>query len=258
MNAINTWEGEEEARKEEDFLKAFLPQLHERYPYAVPPELQLPEPWVPVSSDYYYSDLDKDIRELTNIMDPATEAFELAAHRIAEEKRRWRFIRNATTEVVAALRIVHPREGKTDTLSVPYRLLEIRLSNQYPGVSSSDLRDVPISAILAAYTRAASGRIIRINAWKARQSAYKDPDVPRNFVPHEPLPAKFSRRPWFYALVAEQYRYLEEEYPDDNTANKMVELNSSVAPGSVRRWITRARNMSLLPPADWKRGAKNA
>ena len=54
--------------------------------------------------------------------------------------------------------------------------------------------------------------------------------------------------------MAEQYDALAREHPDANIANLMVELNSDVAAGSVRRWIARARKECLLPPADWKRG----
>lgn len=73
------------------------------------------------------------------------------------------------------------------------------------------------------------------------------------------LPAEHSRKKWFYALVAEQYDAVAEEYPSVNVAQKMVEINESVAkPSTVRRWIAEARKRGLLLPADWKRGDSDA
>lgn len=135
------------------------------------------------------------------------------------------------------------------------------------GITSTDLRNLPLRAITSAYGRAVLNRMIAQN----RRLNLADPEYkgipekywnetgghgcalpPANIL--DPLPAQYSRRPWFYALVAEQYDALEREHPDANVSNLMVELNSSVAPGSVRRWISRARQECLLPPADWKRG----
>lgn len=130
------------------------------------------------------------------------------------------------------------------------------------GITSTDLRDLPLRAITSAYGRAMLWRTIAQN----RLLNLADPEykgIPEKYWKEtgaegfahilDPLPTQYSRRPWFYALVAEQYDALEREHPDANISNLMVELNSSVAPGSVRRWISRARQECLLPPADWKR-----
>lgn len=156
------------------------------------------------------------------------------------------------------------------TLAIEYHAVAVvLLSHGSGGVRGADLRDVPLAAICAAYSARDAAERIRFNrtarldfpASQGIPKKYWDEDVdgemdtvypPTNIL--DPLPAKCSKRPWFYALVAEQYDALAREHPDANVANLMVELNSDVAPGSVRRWITRARKEGLLPPADWKRG----
>lgn len=161
-------------------------------------------------------------------------------------------------------------KAQRPTLAIGYRASAVvLLSRGSDDVRGADLREVPLAAICAAYSaRDAAERIhfnrtVRLDfpASQGIPKKYWDEDVdgemdtvypPTHIL--DPLPAKYSKRPWFYALVAEQYDALARENPDANITNLMVELNSDVAPGSVRRWITRARKECLLPPADWKRG----
>ena len=137
-------------------------------------------------------------------------------------------------------------------------------------IRGTDLRDIPVKAILSAYAQHDTADILRFNRTalldfpesKGIPKKYWDEDVngqmdtvypPTNIL--DPLPAQYSRRPWFYALVAEQYDALAEKYPNDNTANRMIELNEPYAKKStVQRWLTEARKRGLLAPADWKRG----
>lgn len=135
------------------------------------------------------------------------------------------------------------------------------------GITSTDLRNLPLRAITSAYGRAMLWRTIAQNRllnlagpeYKGIPEKYWKETGAEGFA-HilDPLPTQYSKRPWFYALVAEQYDALAREHPDANIANMMIALNPDVAAGSVRRWIARARKECLLPPADWKRGAVDA
>lgn len=183
----------------------------------------------------------------------------------------WKVVRNAQNNMRVALLL---RE-KLDVRSRPsrftgeYQVMRMVVTSpaKTRDITSTDLRDLPLRAITSAYGRAMLWRTIAQN----RLLNLADPEykgIPEKYWKEtgaegfahilDPLPTQYSRRPWFYALVAEQYDALAREHPDANISNLMVELNSSVAPGSVRRWITRARKECLLPPADWKRGSADA
>ena len=182
----------------------------------------------------------------------------------------WKAVRNTRNNMRVALLL---RE-KLDVRSIPSRFTgEYQVTRvvvtppaETRDITSTDLRNLPLRAITSAYGMAALKRTFAQNRWlNLADPEYKGiPEKywnetgghgcalpPANIL--DPLPTQYSRRPWFYALVAEQYDALEREHPDANISNLMVELNSSVAPGSVRRWITRARKECLLKPADWKR-----
>lgn len=175
------------------------------------------------------------------------------------------------------LRIIIQLARKTDEVnhSAPNMSLEyviknlVVLGDSSGEVRGTDLRDIPVKAILSAYAQhdaentIAFNRVALLDFPESRgiPKKYWDEDVdgqmdtvypPTHIL--DPLPTQYSKRPWFYALVAEQYDALAREHPDANIANLMIALNPDVAAGSVRRWITRARKEGLLPPADWKRG----
>lgn len=181
----------------------------------------------------------------------------------------WKAVRNTRNNMRVALLL----RKKLDVRSIPSRFtgeyqvtrMVVTSPAETRDITGTDLRDLPLRAITSAYGMAALKRTFAQNRWlNLVDPEYKGiPEKywnetgghgcalpPSNIL--DPLPAQYSRRPWFYALVAEQYDALEREHPDANVSNLMVELNSSVAPGSVRRWITRARKECLLKPADWK------
>lgn len=181
----------------------------------------------------------------------------------------WKAVRNARNDMLVAL-LLRKRLVAHSVCSDFIGEYEVeRLAVMSPadtlGITGTDLRNIPLRAIASAYGMAALKRTFAQNRW-LRLADAKRQGIPEKYLngtdgdkcgfppPHilDPLPAQYSRRPWFYALVAEQYDALEREHPDANVSNLMVELNSSVAAGSVRRWITRARKECLLKPADWK------
>lgn len=255
--------------------------------------VQLPEPWVdePLDADTaealdklslvwgaltndrleYHNAVTHDGRELTlfDLEDSDGEKIygPWNPPRPMDSYGDWKVVRNAQNNMRVALLL---RE-KLDVRSRPsrftgeYQVMRMVVTSpaETRDITSTDLRDLPLRAITSAYGRAMLWRTIAQN----RLLNLADPEykgIPEKYWKEtgaegfahilDPLPTQYSRRPWFYALVAEQYDALEREHPDANISNLMVELNSSVAPGSVRRWITRARKECLLPPADWKRG----
>ena len=162
----------------------------------------------------------------------------------------WKVVRNRLTGVRVALLICAPSMDAVRPV-----LLRMDLTNPSGGgITGSDLRDIPLQRILLAYFDAEMSRVVAGKRHALLLSSMSGDVPPSNIL--SPLPAEYSRRNWFYALVAEQYDAVAEKYPNANAANKMVEINSDVAPGSVRRWITKARKRGLLLPADWKHGSE--
>lgn len=255
---------------------------------------QLPEPWVdePLDADTaealdklslvwgvltndrleYHNAVTHDGRELTLFDLEDSEGEKIYGPwnppRPMDSYGDWKVVRNAQNNMRVALLL---RE-KLDVRSRPsrftgeYQVMRMVVTSpaETRDITGTDLRDLPLRAITSAYGRAMLWRTIAQN----RLLNLADPEykgIPEKYWKEtgaegfahilDPLPTQYSRRPWFYALVAEQYDALAREHPDANIANLMVELNSDVAAGSVRRWIARARKECLLPPADWKRGA---
>ncbi len=183
----------------------------------------------------------------------------------------WKVVRNAQNDMRVALLLSKKLVGYgPPKFTGEYEVLRMVITSpaKVQDITGTDLRDLPLRAITSAYGKGGLERTIAQNRWlNLDDPEYKGiPEKywnetgghgcalpPANIL--DPLPTQYSRRPWFYALVAEQYDALAREHPDANIANLMVELNSDVAAGSVRRWIARARKECLLPPADWKRGA---
>lgn len=186
----------------------------------------------------------------------------------------WKIVRNAHNSMRVALLLCSKLAGsRPPTFTGEYEVVRMVVTSpaKTQDITSTDLRDFPLRAITSAYGRAGLGDVIGRNRWlNLVDPQYKGiPEKywndtggegcampPSNIL--SALPAEHSRKKWFYALVAEQYDAVAEEYPSVNVAQKMVEINSDVAPGSVRRWIAKARKMGLLLPADWKRGDSDA
>ncbi|MDY3690273.1 MAG: hypothetical protein SO032_07365 [Bifidobacterium pseudolongum] len=258
--------------------------------------VQLPEPWVdePLDTDtaealdklsLVWGVLTNDRKENYNIVGDDGDTYnvldlpnlygEIREARPFDASGTWKVVRNTRNGMRVALLL----QEKLDLRSRPPKLtgeyqvkrMVVTSPAKTRDITSTDLRNLPLRAITSAYGRAVLNRTIAQNRWlNLADPEYKGiPEKywnetgghgcalpPANIL--DPLPAQYSRRPWFYALVAEQYDALEREHPDANISNLMVELNSSVAAGSVRRWITRARKECLLKPADWKRGPVDA
>lgn len=160
----------------------------------------------------------------------------------------------------------------------PYRTIErlVVFPSQDGNVTSTDVKSIPLVSIKNAYDKVYGSGSVEANRTFLLQNPQSN-GIPEKYWQNsyggeigqlgavypptsilDSLPVRYAREPWFYALVASQYDAIAEKYPNANAANKMVEINSDVAPGSVRRWITKARKMGLLLPADWKHGDSDA
>lgn len=247
--------------------------------------VQLPEPWedIPLSTDErrklyaVNTRLHKALAEISE-RNSIEHSFSVG-HLSLDEKvqlSNWKLVRNTVDGMMVAILLKttwhKPYDDKPVGLGLNFHVCEMFIVSQpiTEEISSAGLRDFPLKAIIAAYQSARWSKEITTDrrimlmrpAEKGVPKRYWDDGdevawVPKNIL--TPLPAECSRRDWFYALVAEQYDAVAEKYPNANAANKMVEINESVAkPSTVRRWIAEARKRGLLLPADWKRGDSDA
>ena len=231
-----------------------------------------------------FSTIDPKHYELTRIDGESTETIEFDATSTVdandnpfpvpppEARGKWVMARNRDNGIRIAILLRSVHHGLTADLSLKVARLMV-IPSETGELGTSDVSGIRLTAIASAYSRVfAEGSIIvnrkllLINPRKRGipekygvEKYGKSPMCiefaypPKNIL--DPLPADDSRHDWFYALVGEQYVAIANEYPDMNTAAKMVDLNASVAkPSTVRRWIAQARKRGLLPPADWKRG----
>lgn len=243
--------------------------------------VQLPEPWEDVhfygTENHKLQAVNSKFREALEYIEdknPPKHPFAVGRMGVFEQAKHadWKLVRNTANGMIVALLLMTTYSDHLDGIGVDFRVLEMFIVAQpyTEDISTTDLHDFPLKAIVSAYLKVRWSREVVINRAMLLNSPkeagipalyWNDEDVPRACPPKNiltPLPTEYSRRNWFYALVAEQYDAVAEEYPSVNVAQKMVEINSDVAPGSVRRWIAKARKMGLLLPADWKRGDSDA
>ena len=243
--------------------------------------VQLPEPWEDVrlygTENHKLHAVNSEFREVLEYIEdknPPKHPFAVGRMGLFEfaKHAEWKLVRNTANGMIVAMLLGTTYSGQPDGIGVNFRLLEMFIVAQpyTEDISTTDLHDFPLKAIISAYLKVRWSREVVVNRAMLLNCPkeagiptlyWNDEDVPRACPPKNiltPLPVEYSRRNWFYALVAEQYDAVAEKYPNANAANKMVEINSDVAPGSVRRWITKARKMGLLLPADWKRGDSDA
>ena len=64
---------------------------------------------------------------------------------------------------------------------------------------------------------------------------------------------EYVRAEWFFALVAAQYDAAAEAWPGLSPSRALYRLNPDASPATVRRWLSKARHMGLLAPAEWTR-----
>lgn len=170
---------------------------------------------------------------------------------------------NRDTEVRIILTLAnmwHEQPG-TFALSAQFELQPLAVyffsRSEFHVLSGTDFRQLPVQSICSAYSFAFAEEIILGNRELLLQEGppYDDYVVPveyrENYMKNSlnKLPVQYVRKPWFYALVAVQYDAVFNKFPDVNTADKMAEINSSVAKSTVQRWIAKARKMNLLAPA---------
>lgn len=148
-----------------------------------------------------------------------------------------------------------------------YRAADVVVSSPGRDVRGVDLRDVPLAAICSAYSARDAALRIRLN--RERLLAMPEPSgiparyweggdgldavLPPTHILDGPLPVEYVRAEWFFALVAAQYDAAAEAWPGLSPSRALYRLNPDASPATVRRWLSKARHMGLLAPAEWTR-----
>lgn len=177
----------------------------------------------------------------------------------------WHMFKNVDTEMLIIMRLSNRAYYIDGGMGVvggadyfPSLMFLFSEDGGWGELTGTDLRSVPIKSICSAYAERLSGQTI-INNISSVLFDYPDYKIPARFTDDveghalDPLPFKYSRRTWFYALVGVQYDAVAKAFPDVNATDKMVEINSSISKPTVQRWITKARKMNFLAPAKWVR-----
>lgn len=148
---------------------------------------------------------------------------------------RWVRIRNMETDLEVELRLQsrmpESREVYIAAIIIPF--------DQGRELNGNDLRDIPVAAIAAAYSRHEVQKIILIN-----RAFVLGTSAPSN--PMDKLP-KASGSDRFLALVGRQYDALEESHPGQNIARLLADHNGTKLP-NAQRWIATARKRGFLAP----------
>ncbi|OXN00850.1 hypothetical protein [Bifidobacterium vansinderenii] len=148
---------------------------------------------------------------------------------------RWVRIKNMENDVEVMLRLQsrmpESKEIYISAIVVPFQ--------QGREMNGADLRDVPVGAIAAAYTRRELQGTINVN----RTFALGD-DIKRDPMEKLPKPSGSDR---FLALVGRQYDALEESHPGESIARLLAEHNGTKLP-NAQRWIATARKRGFLTP----------
>ncbi|WP_133119401.1 hypothetical protein [Bifidobacterium scaligerum] len=219
--------------------------------------VQLPEPW----EDAPWSDggVPHELNELRFIDEKLFDNWTGGA-RIST----WHRMRNKSTGVYVIIRLSsNVSRDSHGGVAVPAGSPDVILfwsENRFSSISGTDLRDLPLSSICAAYsfndTRISLNRSSLLCDASVPDKyrldgvrPYLSPDNIRGFNVLAPLPSRYSRRPWFYSLVGLQFDALYDLKSSENVVDLMVGINHPTAKSTVQGWITRARKMGLLAPA---------
>lgn len=161
----------------------------------------------------------------------------------------WRRIRNTQTGMSVLMLL------DKDCLSGKYIIRQLICSPiAVDGVSSAELRKLPLSSIASAYQEHDLQQRIEFNLKLATNTVFGELDKPRRTledVTDEEAMKSLKDTPrgtHFYGLIALQYMRFCKTNPDENPAKLMAKLNESPL-SSVQRWIAQARKMNLLAPA---------
>lgn len=208
---------------------------------------ELPEPWVEiesalpveeqtvlesvVGSRIAYDDLTDDdvVRDSHQIFPKSLRAKWAMAHR-------WVRLRNEKTgdEVILRLQFTggDMREVYVSAVISPFQ--------HGSETTGQQLRDLPVSAISAAYTAREIGGAINMNRVLVLGAAI-------NEDPLKPLPAGRVTDQSFLARVGRQYDALEERAEEENSVIAMARLNEVAVP-TVKKWLASARKAMFLMP----------
>lgn len=223
--------------------------------------VSLPEPWVDVPWQSYSSDerdaLSQWKQERKNFETVLDHFNEVSLLYSKYSLVSWHIVKNVNTGTFVVLGVKEQfDEGPNDSrIPTNYDLVALYFFSEdgFSSITGTDLRDIPVRTICNAYAQSSNKKTIALNrsAILIGSSTPKHFRNLRDFDALSSLPAKYSRHGWFYALVGYQYDQIKKCYPDDNTVDKMVEINSPAAKSTVQGWITKARKMNLLAPASW-------
>lgn len=147
----------------------------------------------------------------------------------------WQRIRNNETGQVVLLRM-QTFDGVTQTVSS----IIVPLDENAVTISGADVRSIPIAAISAAYNY---DEAVGSSNMRTAMALLGNRELP---APKDPLP-KASNDDGFAALVARQYRAIEESSPGAYVAGEMADINDKPL-NTVQRWITNARKKGFIPP----------
>ena len=177
-----------------------------------------------------YEDMtDADVTRETHITFPKSgRSYYVMGHR-------WIRIRNMENDMEVMLRLQSrmpkSREIYVSAIAVPFQ--------QGREMNGADLRDIPVAAIAAAYSRRELQDTINVN----RMFALGE-DMGKNPMEKLPKPSGSDR---FLALVGRQYDALQEGHPSENIAKLLAERNDTKLP-NAQRWIATARKRGFLAP----------
>ena len=149
---------------------------------------------------------------------------------------KWVRVRNSDTSIEALLRL-QTFDGSTysaSAISFPVNLNRLDLAG-------ADIRALPVAAIVAAYSYDEQVGSANLSTFLHLMQEIHDGTNPLDPLPPANSTAKFA------ALVARQYRHIEDNEPGEYVAGRMVAINNKPL-ATVQRWVTKARKAGFLPP----------
>lgn len=213
-----------------------------RYAAGMARNIELPEPWEHVETvikeerDALESSLGANINESELGENDMREGIPISHKAWLRHGVKWVRIRNTETSLEALIRLQTLDGSNYTASSISFPLSLNRLE-----LSGADIRSLPVASIAATYSYDEQAGTANLNTFlHLMQEIHDDTN------PLDPLP-RANSSPKFAALVARQYRHIEDHEPGEYVAGRMAELNKKPL-ATVQRWVTKARKAGFLPP----------